>query len=142
MTVGTVPYMAPEQALADPVDERTDVYGLGVTMFHMLTGTLPFDDESDTQLVAKLLYATPPLPSARRPGLDPRLDRVLLAAIRKRPENRYPSMTALEEDLERILGQRSGAVLQAPLIHEPDHYEAVSPAARSAAEVLRTVVPR
>jgi serine/threonine-protein kinase len=129
--------MAPEQALADPVDARTDVYGLGVTMFHMLTGTLPFDDENDTKLVAKLLYAALPLPSARRPGLDPRLDRVVLAAIRKRPDNRYPSMTALLEDVERLLGQRGGELSAPEPKPDSDVYEALNPMSRTAARFLR-----
>jgi serine/threonine-protein kinase len=137
MTVGTVPYMAPEQALADPVDERTDVYGLGVTMFHMLTGTLPFDHENDTKLVAMLLYAPLPLPSARRPGLDPRLDRVVLSAIRKRPDNRYPTMNALLEDVERLLGHRGGELTAPEPKLDPDVYEALSPMSRTAARFLR-----
>jgi serine/threonine-protein kinase len=137
MTAGTVPYMAPEQILADPVDGRTDVYGLGVTLFHMLTGSLPFDAESDAELVAQHLYAPPPAPSSRRPGLDPRVDGVVLAAMRKRPENRYPSMAALSEDVERLLGQRSGAVSAPAPTVEPDTYEPRNPMSRTAARFLR-----
>jgi serine/threonine-protein kinase len=140
MTVGTVPYMAPEQCLADPVDGRTDVYGLGVTLFHMLTGTLPFDEEEDAKLVAAHLFVAPPLPSERRPGLDPRLDRVITAAMRKRPDNRYPSMTALREDVERLLGLRGGD-LEAPeprLL--PDVYQPQGPMSRTAARYLRGLV--
>ena len=141
MTVGTVPYMAPEQALADPVDGRTDVYGLGVTMFHMLTGTLPFDDESDSRLVAQHLFAPPPLPSSRRPGLDPRLDRVVLTAMRKRPDNRYPTMDVLLEDVERILGQREGALAAPEPKADPDVYEPLNPMSRTAARFLRGLIP-
>ena len=137
MTVGTVPYMAPEQALADPVDGRTDVYGLGVTLFHMLTGSLPFDDESDSRLVAAHLYATPPLPSARRPDLDPRLDRLVLAAMRKRPGNRYPTMEALLGDVERLLGQRDGELSAPEPKLDPDVYEPLNPMSRTAARFLR-----
>ncbi len=140
MTVGTVPYMAPEQALADPVDGRTDVYGLGVTLFHMLTGSLPFDDESDTKVVAQHLYAPPPLPSARHPGLDPRLDRVVFAAMRKRPSRRYPSMQALLEDVERLLGRRQGEITAPPPIPEVDVYEPQYPMSRAAARFLRGLV--
>lgn len=140
MTLGTVPYMAPEQILADPVDGRTDVYGLGVTMFHMLTGSLPFDAESDAQLVAQHLYAPPPPPSSRHPGLDPRIDRVVLAAMRKRPENRYASMAALLEDIERLLGRRQGDVSAPALAVEPDVYEPRNPMSRTAARFLRGLV--
>ena len=92
--IGTVPYMAPEQSMADRVDGRTDVYGLGITLFKMITGTLPFDTEDDATLVAHHLYTPMPRPSARLPGLDPRIERVILAATRKLPDNRYPSNCA------------------------------------------------
>lgn len=140
MTVGTVPYMAPEQALADPVDGRTDVYGLGVTMFHMLTGRLPFDADGDARVVAQHLYTPPPAPSSRCPGLDPRIDRVVLAMLRKRPDNRYPTMQALLEDVERLLGERAGEIAPPPLVIEPDAYEPQNPMARTAARFLRSYV--
>ena len=140
MTVGTAPYMAPEQIVADPVDGRTDVYGLGVTMFHMLAGSLPFDAESDAHLVAQHLYAPPPAPSSRRPGLDPRIDRIVLAAMRKRPENRYPSMAALLEDVERVLGRRPGALAAPAIAVEPDAYQPRNPMSRTAARFLRGLV--
>jgi serine/threonine-protein kinase len=142
MALGTLQYIAPEQALADPVDGRTDVYGLGVVLYRTVTGKLPFEAQDDARLVAHHLFAPPPRPSLVKPGLDPRLDAVILNAMRKRPENRYPTMKALEEDLERILGERDGAVVPAPLVREPDHYEAENPSARAAATVLRGLVPR
>jgi eukaryotic-like serine/threonine-protein kinase len=140
MTVGTVPYMAPEQCLADPVDGRTDVYGLGVTLFHMLTGTLPFDEESDAKLVADHLFVAPPLPGERRSGLDPRLDRVIAATMRKRPDNRYPSMTALLEDVERLLGLRGGELAAPEPRLLPDVYQPQGPMSRTAARYLRGLV--
>jgi serine/threonine-protein kinase len=141
MALGTLQYIAPEQALADPVDGRTDVYGLGVVLYRTVTGHLPFDGHDDAHLVAQHLFAPPPRPSAVKPGLDPRLDAVILNAIKKRPENRYPTMKAMEEDLERILGKREGAVLPAPITREPDLYEAQTPSAKAAASVLRGLVP-
>ncbi len=141
MALGTLQYIAPEQALADPVDGRTDVYGLGVVLYRMLTGKMPFEANDDATLVAHHLFTPAPRPSLVKPGIDPRLEADILTAMRKRPENRYPSMTALEEDLERILGLRDGAVVPAPVRREPDCYEAVSPSARGAATVLRGLVP-
>jgi serine/threonine-protein kinase len=109
----------------------------------MLTGTLPFDDENDAKLIAAHLYAPPPPPSARRPDLDPRVDRVVLGAMRKRPDNRYPSMTALLEDIERLLGLRAGAIA-APAAPAPDAgpdlYEPRNPISRTAARFLRGLV--
>ncbi len=141
MTVGTVPYMAPEQALADPVDGRTDIYGLGVTFFHMLTGRVPFDAESDVKIVAAHLYTPAPAPSGLRPGLDPRIDRVVAATMRKRPDERYPTMAALLEDIERLLGQRPGPIAPPPASGAPDVYEAGTQLSRTMARFLRGLVP-
>jgi serine/threonine-protein kinase len=136
--VGTVGYMAPEQALADPIDGRTDVYGLGVTLFFLVTGTLPFDGANDAKLVAAHLHTAAPLPSSRRQGLDPRLDHVVLACLRKHGGHRYASMTALLEDLERLLGLRGGAIAAPPLTADADVYEPESPMAKSAAASATT----
>ncbi len=134
MTLGTVPYMAPEQALADAVDGRTDVYGLGVTLFHMLTGSLPFESRSDARLVAAHLYDPAPAPSSRCPGLDPRVDDVVLGALRKRPDHRYASMQALLEDIERLLGERPGPVTPPPSpAPGVDAYVPENPMSRAAA---------
>jgi serine/threonine protein kinase len=140
MTLGTVPYMAPEQAMADPVDGRTDVYGLGITLFKMLTGRLPFDNHDDAALVAHHLYAPVPRPSAFCQGLDPRIERVILAATRKLPANRYRSMRALLEDVGRILGERPGEIEAPEAQTLPDLYVPQNPIARSATRHLRHLV--
>ncbi len=140
LTLGTVPYMAPEQAMADRVDGRTDVYGLGVTLFRLLTGRLPFEAADDATLVAHHLYVPLPRPSALRPGLDPRIERVILAATRKLPDNRYLSMRALLEDVGRILGEREGD-LEAPEPRiEPDVYVPENPISKGAARHLRALI--
>jgi serine/threonine-protein kinase len=154
MTVGTIAYIAPEQALADPIDGRTDVYGLGVVMYRTLTGKLPFEARDDATLLAMHLFLPPPPPTSVRPGLDPRIEAVILTALRKRPENRYPTMAALLADLERISqpdappsagvdqpdGPRGGDVVLAPLSVLPDIYEPVTQTAREAAAFLRQLV--
>lgn len=140
VTLGTLAYIAPEQSIADPVDARTDVYGLGVVMYRMFAGSLPFDVEDQPSLVASHLFVTPRPPSAARPGLDPRIDTVVMTALRKRPENRYPTMAALAEDLDRIMGRREGQVVGAPITVTPDRYEAVKPTGKAAAEVLAKIV--
>lgn len=137
VSMGTLAYIAPEQALADPIDTRTDVYGLGVVMYRALTGRLPFDTPDDPLLIAHHLFVPPPPPTEVRPGLDPRLETVILTALRKRPENRYPTMTALLEDLERVLGERAGELRPPPLLGTPDEYQPVGRSARDAARVLQ-----
>lgn len=134
VAVGTLEYMSPEQVVTDRSDERSDIYGLGIVMYRMFTGGLPFSAKEDAELLAhQLLLPTPP-PSGRVDGLDERIERVILKALRKRPENRYASMQEIVDDLERILGRRDGDLgADAPLAREPDVYQPRSVFARNAA---------
>ncbi|MGZ3423829.1 MAG: protein kinase domain-containing protein [Polyangiales bacterium] len=132
LVLGTVQYMAPEQVVSESVDARSDVYALGVTMFRMITGHLPFDVELGTDLIGHQLFSPAPPPSWLDDDLDPRLERVILSAMRKRRENRYPSMEALLEDLGREDPQGW------PMTIEPDVYEPVTDAGRAAASYVST----
>jgi serine/threonine protein kinase len=136
MAVGTLSYMAPEQALTDPVDARSDVYALGVVMYRMFTGTLPFGMPDDLMVLAHHVFMEPPRPSAARPGVNRWLEAMILAAMRKNPDNRYPSMDALLADLDRIWGLRPGEVGQVPLRVATDAYEARTEFSQSVAEAL------
>jgi serine/threonine-protein kinase len=100
--IGTPGYMAPEQVVADPVDQRTDVYGLGMVMYRMFVGRLPFDGPDDVTILAKQLLMHPPPPSHFRDGVEPRIERVIMTAIHKRPEHRYPSMQLFGNDLRAL----------------------------------------
>ncbi|MFO0758819.1 MAG: serine/threonine-protein kinase [Byssovorax sp.] len=142
LTLGTVPYMAPEQAVADALDGRTDVYALGVLMYRMLVGRLPFAMQDDAILVAHHLFVDPPRPTAIHPGLDPRIEGVILTAMRKRPVNRHPSMNDLLEDIERLLGLRPGDPLVVPLAVEPDVYEPQNRISQTAARHLARMIGR
>jgi serine/threonine-protein kinase len=133
--IGTFEYMAPEQVVSEPVDARTDIYGLGVVAYRALTGRLPFPDEG-VMLLARQLISPPPRPSELRPGLDPRAERMLLAAIRKDPAQRYPSMDDFLDDLELIAGLREGELLADCLPGGEDVYHPGPGYARSAARYL------
>ncbi|MCA8921335.1 MAG: serine/threonine protein kinase, partial [Planctomycetes bacterium] len=103
--LGTPIYMAPEQALAqrDRVGERTDVYGLGATLFHALTATPPFYAEQIDLLLQQVVHDAPRAPSSLVPGIPPSLDAVVLRCLAKPPAARYASAEDLGEAL-RLLG--------------------------------------
>jgi eukaryotic-like serine/threonine-protein kinase len=136
IVLGTIEYMAPEQIVTDPSDARTDVYGLGVVMFRVFTGHLPFDVETDLELLAHQMFSPAPPPSWLNEKIDPRIERVILRAMRKRPENRYATMQAVVDDLERILGLSPEEHVE-PVPKLPDDtYEPRTAAGRGAAELL------
>lgn len=132
LVMGTAQYMAPEQIVSEEADARTDVYALGVLLFRMLTGHLPFDIDGGLHLdvLGHHLFSPAPPPSWLDDDIDPAVEAVILSAMRKDPRNRYPSMQALLEDLSRA---RPEGV---PLSAEPDVYEPSTTAGRQAAERL------
>jgi serine/threonine-protein kinase len=138
IVLGTIEYMAPEQIVTDPSDARTDVYGLGVVMFRVFTGHLPFDVDTDIELLAHQMFSPAPPASWLNEEIDPRIERVITRAMRKRPENRYPNMEALVGDLERILGLTPEEHVPSVPRMPDDTYEPLTPAGRQAAEVLRS----
>lgn len=142
MTVGTLSYMPPEQSLADPVDGRGDVYALGVVMYRMFAGRLPFEMPDAMEMLSHHVFVEPPRPSETNPALPRWLEAVILTAMRKNPENRYPSMEALLEDLDRISGHRSGEVAQVPQRGREDAYEPRTDFAKAVAQGLwKKLVP-
>ncbi|MGE0708652.1 MAG: protein kinase [Planctomycetota bacterium] len=101
--VGTPAYMAPEQLDdARGVDERADVYGLGALLFEALTGETPFTG-SGPELFRKVFTVAPPAPSSLRPEIPPPLDDIVLKALAKEPNDRFPGCAAMVEALERFL---------------------------------------
>ena len=138
MLRGTAKYMAPEQVVGDRVDARSDVYSLGVVLFRMLTGHLPFDLELCPTLLWHQFASPAPPPSWLCDGLDPRLEAIVLRALRKSPENRYPSMSVFADDL-RALELGGELYAQGPFC-EPDAYLPQSASARDAARAIARCV--
>jgi serine/threonine protein kinase len=134
LVLGTAQYMAPEQVLADPVDPRTDVYGFGVVLFRLITGHLPFDLDPGADLFSHHLFSPTPPPSWLTDNLDARLEEMVLRCMRKHPENRYPSMQAVIDDLDCVA--RGGIISDLPLSREPDVYKPRNLSGREAAETL------
>jgi serine/threonine-protein kinase len=100
--VGTVPYMAPEQLAADPIDARADVYGAGTVLYELACGCRPFVADSMESLVRMIRYEEPPKPSAVNPAIWPSLEDVILRALAKDPDARVPSAQALAVALARV----------------------------------------
>ncbi len=88
--VGTPDYMSPEQVLGEPVDGRADLYSLGVILYQMVTGTMPFQGETPMQIAAQHLQVAPNSPRLLRPDLPVLAEQVILRAMAKRPADRYP----------------------------------------------------
>jgi serine/threonine protein kinase/Tfp pilus assembly protein PilF len=102
MVVGTVSYMAPEQALGRPVDHRADLFSLGVVLFELLTGRMPFEGAATTEIVDRILHETPPPPSRYAPHVPGALDAVVARSLEKDPDFRYQHARDLARDLRQI----------------------------------------
>lgn len=136
IAVGTLGYMAPEQTVSDRSGPRTDIYGLGVVLYRMLVGELPFDGEH-AELLAHHLITPPAPPSRRVPDLDAGVDALVLTALRKLPRNRFPTMEDFEEGIAALLRGEPDAVPAAEL-WEPDVYIPYHPYGRHIAAILYT----
>lgn len=100
--IGTPEYMAPEQASGDAVDHRADVYAAGVLAFEMLTGTLPIEAATPIATLVAQRTKTPEPPSRRNQRIPADVDALVLRALAKRPEDRFPTMEVLAAEAGRI----------------------------------------
>ncbi|MBK9715397.1 MAG: protein kinase [Kouleothrix sp.] len=107
--IGTAAYMAPEQALGRPVDARTDLYSVGILLYELLTGRLPFEGESPAAVLMQQAYVAPPPPRDLNPALSPEVEAALLRSLAKNPDERFQSARAMAEELSRVAGQPGAA---------------------------------
>jgi len=102
MVVGTVSYMAPEQALGHPVDHRTDLFSLGVVLFELSTSRVPFVGGSPIDIIDRILHEIPPPPSRFEAAIPPSFDAVVARALDKSPTFRYQSARDMQRDLREV----------------------------------------
>lgn len=102
LVLGTAGYMSPEQALGEPVDPRSDLYSLGVVLYEMLTGELPYT--ADNPVAVSMKHVNEPLrpPKELNPGIPQDVDAVVTKLLAKNPRDRYQGATELSEDLRRV----------------------------------------
>jgi len=101
-TVGTVMYMSPEQARGDEVDRRSDIWSLGVVLYEMITGRLPFKGEHEPAVVYSIMNEQPEPVTALRTGVPMELERVIDKCMAKKPEERYQHADEIVADLRRL----------------------------------------
>lgn len=103
--VGTPEYMSPEQCQGSQVDGRADIYALGVMLFEALTGCTPFQGDNYPALAYSHIYAMPPRPTTMNPTLSPAIERVIMTALMKNPQQRYQQASDMAEALKRAVAQ-------------------------------------
>lgn len=109
-TLGTIAYMSPEQARGADIDGRSDLFSLGVVLYEMSTGRLPFSATNTVALFEELLTRTPPAPSTVKSGLPSEFDHIVAKALEKDRDVRYQTAADLGSDLKRLKRSGSGSV--------------------------------
>src|SRR5262245_31245152 len=111
--VGSAPYMSPEQIAGDDVDSRSDVFSLGVVIYEMATGQLPFSGSTRAEMMHRILHATPETMMRLNPDIPPELERITLKCLDKRRDDRYQSGRELLTDLWPLKRQLDANVARA-----------------------------
>jgi beta-lactam-binding protein with PASTA domain len=114
--MGTAQYLSPEQAQGEPVDARSDLYSIGVVLYELLTGVVPFDAESPVTVALKQVSEAPVPAIQRNPAIPPALDAVVMHAMRKDPNARFQDADEFIAAIERAL---AGGYVEQRVVEEP-----------------------
>jgi len=139
-TLGTPAYVSPEQAAGTAVDGRSDLYSLGCTLYHMVTGRPPFTGERPVEVAWQHCYADPRPPSTLRLDLPAAVEAVILQAMAKSPEERYDSALQMREALLSALDDRGGRDAT-PAVGDASQQDVGYDPAPATPEVARTYPP-
>ncbi|MFD3805169.1 protein kinase [Streptomyces sp. NPDC058611] len=113
MVVGTPQYLSPEQALGRGVDARSDLYSVGIMLFQLLTGRIPFDADSPLAIAYAHVQEEPVAPSSINRSVTPAMDALVARALKKNPNERFPTAAAMGDEVARVLasGQTGAPVI-------------------------------
>lgn len=100
--IGSVHYISPEQAKGDNTDEKTDIYAVGVILYEMLTGKVPFDGDTPISIALKQMQIDPPIPSSINPDIPIGLEEIILRAMQKDPLLRYQTAAEMLRDIDEF----------------------------------------
>jgi serine/threonine-protein kinase len=136
--VGNVRYISPEQvAGVVALDARADLYSVGVLLFYALIGRLPFDGANEFDIMLAQVNTPPPQPASLNPAIAPELERIILTALAKRPEDRFLSASAFRSALEALPGAVTTTVVS---VNPPPETDAPQLPAKSAPVELNTIL--
>lgn len=110
--LGSVQYIPPEQIRGEKTDQRTDIYSLGISLYEMITGSLPFEGETSVETALKHLNERIPQPKLKKPTINDALNKIVLKATRKNKRSRYNSVKAFADDLKRCFEEPDGKYVQ------------------------------
>ena len=133
MTIGTPLYMSPEQIRGESIDCRSDIYGLGATMYHLLTGQTPFAGTSPGAIMSAHLTQPVPDPGMRVPGLNPKTRELIIMSMAKKRDDRFLTFAAFIKAIDAALGNfieksnSSPKLLRKPLVIKSPIRKAPSP---------------
>ncbi|MCK8676212.1 protein kinase domain-containing protein [Streptomyces lichenis] len=116
MVVGTPQYLSPEQALGRGVDARSDLYSVGIMLFQLLTGRLPFEADSPLAIAYAHVQEEPAAPSSINRAVTPAVDALVARALKKNPNERFPNAAAMRDECLRLLSALSAGHTAAPSI--------------------------
>jgi serine/threonine protein kinase len=125
--IGTPAYMSPEQGQGLPVDHRTDIYSLGVVLFEMLTGRIPHDAETPFAIIVKRMSEPLPLPRSLNPAIPEPVERVILKALAREPDDRFASAAAMAAALKDALSGTAARAFETPPHHAEERPTPPSP---------------